>query len=53
LAELANAREGPGYNRGLSTAIHKCGYVSNGRKKSFDRITGFTGFFPKTQEKSC
>jgi hypothetical protein len=37
----------------LSTAIHKCGYVSNGRKKSFDRITGFTGFFPETQEKSC
>ena len=37
----------------LSTAIHKCGYVSNGREKLFDRITGFTGFFPKTQEKSC
>jgi len=37
----------------MSTAIHKCGYVSNGRKKSFDRITGFTGFFPKTQEESC
>jgi hypothetical protein len=38
---------------GLSTAIHKCGYVANGKEKLFDRITGFTGFFPKTQEKSC
>jgi hypothetical protein len=46
---MANGR----IRTGLSAAIHKCGYISNGRKKSFDRITGFTGFFPGTQEESC
>jgi predicted nucleic acid-binding protein len=34
-------------NLGLSTAIHKYSNVFRGRKRTFDRITGCTGFGPQ------